>query len=58
MGDIRHRIGLGTVGSPGSSLSGKNNISTGGDVSLSPPFTFDSTVIKFDSTIRTFDETI
>lgn len=55
MGEVRHRIGLGTVGS---AITGKNDITAKGTIVLTPPFTFDSTVIKMDSTVRTFDESI
>jgi len=55
MGDIRHRIGLGTVG--GSSLSGKNNITQGGELVQDELFTADNTVIRASSRIRTADET-
>jgi hypothetical protein len=55
MGDIRHRIGLGTVG--GSSLSGKNNIAQGGILVRDNLFTADNTTIRASSTIRTADET-
>ena len=54
MGDIRHRIGLGTVG--GSSLTGKNDVNQDGGIVELPPFTFDRTDIKMDTRIRKFDE--
>lgn len=55
MGEVRHRIGLGTVG--GSSLSGKNNISQGGVLVREDVFTADNTTIRASSRIRTADET-
>jgi hypothetical protein len=53
MGDVRHRIGLGTVG--GSSLSGKNNIASGALLDTSAILTADNTFIKASTTISTAD---
>lgn len=54
MANVRHRIGL---GSGSNASTAKNDINAGGNIIQTPPFTFDSTVIKFSSTVRTFDET-
>lgn len=59
MADVRHRIGLGTVGNattPGGTA--KNDITAKGETQILPVWTFDSTAISFDSTVRKFDESL
>lgn len=55
MANVRHRIGL---GSGSNFATKKNDVNAGGNIVKTPPFTFDSTVIRFSSTVRTFDETV
>ncbi len=55
MSSVKHRIGLGTVGSSLSGKGGSNDITAGAKLKAASILTADSTLITADTKLRTAD---